>query len=153
MLMKTELVRYVLQHGPVGRRRLMKLLFLIDWELCRRFGSAVFRWRMYKYGPTSREVLHILDDMEEDGSATARAADDDIIYELAPAAPPAELPPEVEEVADQIIEMWMRRSLGELAEYANRLLLESIRDTCTSYLLCRLLSRHGGTSYRVARGG
>jgi hypothetical protein len=97
----------------MARTKLMKLLFLIDRELHRRYGAAVFRWKMYRYGPFSREVLDVLDDMEVYGSVVAKVTDDAIIYELASTAP-AELPQEVKEVADQILEAWARRSLDEL---------------------------------------
>jgi uncharacterized protein YwgA len=71
----------------MARTKLMKLLFLIDRELHRRFGSTVFRWKMYKYGPFSREVLDVLDNMEVYGSVVVKVADYAIIYELASTAP------------------------------------------------------------------
>ncbi len=113
---KADLIRYVLRSGPMVRSKLMKLLFLIDRELYQRFGATVFRWKLYKYGPFSREVLDVLDDMEVYGSVVAKVTDDAIIYELASTAP-AELPQEVREVADQILAVWARRSLDELLTY------------------------------------
>ena len=68
---KADLIRYVLRRGPMARTKLMKLLVLLDRELCQRVGSTVFRWKMYKYGPFSREVLDVLDDMEIDGLVVA----------------------------------------------------------------------------------
>jgi uncharacterized protein YwgA len=123
---KADLIRYVLRRGPMARTKLMKLLFLIDRELYRRFGSTVFRWKMYKYGPFSREVLDVLDDMEIDGFVVARAEEDAIIYELASTAP-AELPQDVKEVADQILETWARRSLDELLTYVYN--LDDVKET------------------------
>ena len=123
---KADLIRYVLQRGPMARTKLMKLLFLIDRELYRRFGSTVFRWKMYKYGPFSREVLDVLDDMEIDGFVVARAEEDAIIYELVSTAP-AELPQGVKEVADQILETWARRSLDELLTYVYN--LDDVKET------------------------
>ncbi|MFZ8839769.1 MAG: hypothetical protein ACO2PM_12855, partial [Pyrobaculum sp.] len=64
---RADLIRHVLQRGPWARAELMKLLFFIDRELYRRFGATVFRWKMYKYGPFSREALDVLDDMEACG--------------------------------------------------------------------------------------
>ena len=101
---------------PAARTKLMKLLFLIDRELYQRFGAAAFRWKMYKYGPFSREVLDTLDDMEIYGSVVSKAEEDAIIYELASTAP-AELPQEVREVADQILETWAHKSLDDLLTY------------------------------------
>jgi uncharacterized protein YwgA len=123
---KADLIRYVLRRGPMARTKLMKLLFLIDRELYRRFGSTVFRWKLYKYGPFSREVLDVLDDMEIDGFVVARAEEDAIIYELASTAP-AELPQGVKEVADQILETWARRSLDELLTYVYN--LDDVKET------------------------
>jgi len=117
---KADLIRYVLRRGPMVRTKLMKLLFLIDRELYQRFGATVFRWKMYKYGPFSREVLDVLDDMEVYGSVVAKVTDDAIIYELASTAP-VELPQEVKEVADQIIAVWARRSLDDLLTYVYNL--------------------------------
>jgi len=110
---------------PTARTKLTKLLFLIDGELYQRFGAAAFRWKMYKYGPFSREVLDVLDDMEVYGSVVAKVADNAIIYELASTAP-AELPQEVREVADQILEAWARRSLDELLTYVYN--LEEVKE-------------------------
>jgi uncharacterized protein YwgA len=117
---KADLIRYVLQRGPMARTMLMKLLFLIDRELYQRFSSMVFRWKMYKYGPFSREVLDVLDDMEVYGSVVAKVTDDAIIYELASTAP-AELPQGVKEVADQILETWAHKRLDNLLTYVYNL--------------------------------
>ena len=123
---KAELIQYVLRRGPMVRTKLMKLLFLIDRELHRKFGAAVFHWKMYKYGPFSREVLDVLDDMEIDGFVVAKVTDDAIIYELASTAP-TELPQEVKEAADKILETWARRSLDELLTYVYN--LEDVKET------------------------
>ncbi|MFZ8810622.1 MAG: Panacea domain-containing protein [Pyrobaculum sp.] len=117
---KADLIRYVLRRGPMARTKLMKLLFLIDGELYQRFGATVFRWKMYKYGPFSRKVLDVLDDMEVYGSVVAKVTDDAIIYELASTAP-VELPQEVREVADQILAVWAHKSLDDLLTYVYNL--------------------------------
>jgi len=122
---KADLIRYVLRRGPMARTKLMKLLFLIDRELYRRFGATVFRWKMYKYGPFSREVLDVLDDMEIDGFVVAKVTDDAIIYELASTAP-ADLPQEVKEAADQVLETWAGRGLDELLTYVYS--LEEVKE-------------------------
>ena len=122
---KADLIRYVLRRGPMARTKLMKLLFLIDRELYRRFGATVFHWKMYKYGPFSREVLDTLDDMEIYGSVVSRAEEDAIIYELASTAP-ADLPQEVKEAADQVLETWAHRSLDELLTYVYS--LEEVKE-------------------------
>jgi len=123
---KADLIRYVLRRGPMARTKLMKLLFLIDRELYQRFGATVFRWKMYKYGPFSREVLDVLDDMDVYGSVVAKVTDDAIIYELASTAP-VELPQEVKEVADKILETWAYKSLDYLLTYVYN--LEEVKKT------------------------
>ncbi len=123
---KADLIRHVLRRGPMARTKLMKLLFLIDRELHRRFGSTVFRWKLYKYGPFSREVLDVLDDMEIDGFLAAKVTDDAIIYELASTAP-VELPQEVKEAADQILKTWAHRSFDDLLMYVYN--LEEVKET------------------------
>ena len=122
---KADLIRYVLRRGPMARTKLMKLLFLIDRELHRKFGATLFHWKMYKYGPFSREVLDVLDDMEVDGFVVAKVTDDAIIYELASTAP-AELLPEVKKVADHTLETWTRRSLDDLLTYVYN--LEEVKE-------------------------
>jgi hypothetical protein len=104
----------------MARTKLMKLLFLIDGELYQRFGATVFRWKMYKYGPFSREVMDVLDDMEVYSSVAAKVTDDAIIYELATTAP-AELPQEVKEVADKILAVWAHKSLDDILTYVYNL--------------------------------
>ena len=86
----------------------------------------MFRWKMYRYGPFSREVLDVLDDMEAYGSVVAKVTDDAIIYELASTAP-VELPQEVKETADKILKTRARRSFEELLTYVYN--LEEVKET------------------------
>jgi len=85
----------------------------------------VFRWKMYKYGPFSREVLDVLDDMEVYGSVVAKVTDDAIIYELTSTAP-AELPQVAKEVADRILAVWAHKSLDDLLTYVYN--LEEVKE-------------------------
>jgi hypothetical protein len=123
---KADLIRYVLRRGPQAPTKHKKLLLLNQRELQRKFGATAFRWKMYKYGPFSREVLDVLDDMEVYGSVVAKVTDDAIIYELASTAP-VELPQEVKEVADQILETWAHKSLDDLLKYVYN--LEEVKET------------------------
>ena len=122
---KVGLIIYVLRRGSMARTKLMKLLFLIDRELHRRHGATVFRWKMYKYGPFSREVLDTLDDMEIYGSVLSRVEGDAVVYELTSTAP-AKLPQEVKEAADQVLETWAHRSLDDLLSYVYS--LEEVKE-------------------------
>jgi hypothetical protein len=122
---KVDLIIYVLRRGSMARTKLMKLLFLIDRELHRRHGATVFRWKMYKYGPFSREVLDTLDDMEIYGSVLSRVEGDAVVYELT-STTPAKLPQEVKEVADQVLETWAHRSLDDLLSYVYS--LEEVKE-------------------------
>jgi uncharacterized protein YwgA len=131
---QAELVRHVLQRGPMTHPKLAKLLFLIDRELYKRFGATAFRWRMSKYGPLSCEVLDAVEELETDGLVVSRFANGAVIYELTSTAP-AELPQEVKEVADKVLETWAHRSLDDLTEYINE--LEEVKKTSPGRrLLC-----------------
>ncbi len=121
---QTELVRYVLQRGPMPHAKLVKLLFLIDRELCQRLGSMAFRWRTYKYDPLSCEVLDVVEELERDGFVVGKFVNGAIIYELTSAAP-SKLPQEVKEVADQVLETWAYRSLDDILTYVQN--LEEVR--------------------------
>jgi len=123
---QAELVRYVLQRGPMPHAKLVKLLFLIDRELCQRFGSMAFRWRTYKYDPLSCEVLDVVEELERDGFVVGKFVDGAVIYELT-SATPAELPQEVREVTDQVLETWTHRSLDDILTYVQS--LEEVRKT------------------------
>jgi hypothetical protein len=117
---QAELVRYVLQRGPIAHTKLVKLLFLIDRELYRRYGATLFSWRASKYGPLSCEVMDVIEDSEIDGSVVDRWIDGTVVYELVSTAP-FKLPQEVREVADQVLETWIHRSLDDIAEHINSL--------------------------------
>jgi hypothetical protein len=108
----------------MGRRRLVKLLYLIDRELCGRFCCAMFSWKLYRYGPTSREVLNALDDLLDRDVVDVVATSDDVVYRLV-SATAAGLPRGVRKAADKVLETWARRSFEELAEYVNS--LEEVR--------------------------
>jgi len=116
---QVDLIIHVLRRaGSTPRRKLMKLLFLIDRELYNRFGATAFSWKAYKYGPFSRDLLDVLDAMELHRSVEGRAEGGDIVYELTTTAP-ADLPQEVKEVADRVLDVWAGKGLDELAEYVN----------------------------------
>lgn len=119
------LILYVLQRtGPMGRRRLVKLLFLIDRELCNRYGASAFRWVLYKYGPLSWDVYNTLDDLEELGLVEKEVAEDDIVYRAAAGGEPRR---EVEEAADAVIEKWGGRRFDELVSHVNGLVEKAWR--------------------------
>jgi uncharacterized protein YwgA len=126
------LVRYVLLRGATIHIKLVKLLFLIDRELYRRFGATAFRWRMSKYGPLSCEVLDVVEELERDGLVVSRWNNGAVIYEPA-SATPAELPQEVREAADEVLGTWAHRSLDDIAEYVNN--LEEVKKALPGKLL------------------
>jgi uncharacterized protein YwgA len=66
------IARYCRVSGKgITRTRLMKLLFLVDYMHWKRCGGKLtnLEWRMYLFGPFSREVLDILDELEDGGKA------------------------------------------------------------------------------------
>jgi len=60
----------------ITRTRLMKLLFLVDYMHWKRCGRKLtnLEWRTYLFGPFSREVLDILDELEADEKVRKRLA-------------------------------------------------------------------------------
>jgi uncharacterized protein YwgA len=123
---QAELVRYVLKRGPIAHIKLVKLLFIIDRELYRRFSVAAFHWKMYNGGPLSCEVLDVVEDLERGGFVISKWADGAVVYELTSTVP-SKLPQGVREVVDQILETWIHRGLDDVAEYIKS--LDEVRGT------------------------
>ena len=108
----------------VERTRLMKLLFLIDRVLRNRAGIALFRWIMWKYGPFSKDVLDILDDLEVDNVVKVRRGVGYVIYIH---ETPIELhDPELENLINEIVDRYGNVRLEELLDYVYK--LPEVRD-------------------------
>ena len=88
----------------IGRVRLMKLLFLLDYSYLKEKGKKATKvdWIKWHYGPFSREVLDVLDELSIKGYVSIADSDEGIFYE------PSEdveysIPYEIKILADEII--------------------------------------------------
>jgi len=107
-----DVVLYLVSLFPrgAGRLRIMKLLFLVDAEAKKRYGYTVTgaEWR---YGPFSREVLDVLDELAREGALIADA-DPDVRY-IALDEPP-KIPREIREIIDEVVKDYGFTSMREL---------------------------------------
>ncbi|WP_338251856.1 Panacea domain-containing protein [Pyrodictium abyssi] len=106
---------YIVSRFPrgIGRTRLMKLLFLVDAVAAERLGRVVsgVEWRRWRYGPFSKEVLNVLDELVEE-ALLALDPGPEVRY-VALAEPP-ELPGDVKEVVDYVVDRYGFMPLTEL---------------------------------------
>ncbi len=121
-----DLIRYVLRLRPMCRPTLMHLIYLIDRELCLKYGETMFKWEMTYGGPSSSDVMSIVNNMVKFRSVFPNAELGFIIYELKSIAP-IELPDELRAVADKVLDMWGRKKLDELMSYVQS--LDEVRNT------------------------
>jgi len=101
-------------HG-IGRVRLMKTLFLIDYVYKDRYGRKLtsLNWRMWLFGPFTREVLDILDELELKGKVSAEIDDVGIFYSTYEGV---KLDDDVRRVIDEVIEEYSTKPLEELLQ-------------------------------------
>lgn len=109
---------------PASRTEIMRLLFLVDLELARKGLRPLFRWVRWHYGPFSRDVLDVLDELEDEGLVSVDKEVDwwslelkKAIYTSPPEAPRPYLNPAVEEVVEREASEWRDKSLDELLRY------------------------------------
>lgn len=118
-----ELVLYVVSRHVsrtgfgIGRIRLMKLLFLVDYLYSKRFGRKLTstEWRMWLFGPFSREVLDALDELELSGELAVERTERGGVFYYAVAKPPR-LGESIEKLVDEVIRTYGTKPLEELLE-------------------------------------
>jgi len=115
-----DLIRYVLKLRPLCRPTLMHLLYLIDREVCLKYGDYMFNWEMTHAGPSSGDVLDIINNMVKYRTVFPNYELGFIIYEHKSIAP-ITLPDELRAVADRVLDAWGRKKLDELASYVQSL--------------------------------
>jgi hypothetical protein len=115
-----DLVRYVLKLRPLCRPMLMHLLYLIDREVCLKYGNYMFNWEMTHAGPSSGDVLYIINNMVKYGAVFPNYELGYIIYEHKSIAP-ITLPDELRATADRVLDAWGRKKLDELVSYVQSL--------------------------------
>ncbi len=119
-LYDVDLIRYVLRLRPMCRPTLMHLLYLIDRELCLKYGETIFKWEMTYGGPSSGDVVSTINNMVKYRSLSPNAELGFVIYELKSTAP-IELPDELRAIADKVLDAWGRKTLDELIDYMQSL--------------------------------
>lgn len=113
--MLSDILVYLVSRFPrgAGRTRLMKLLFLVDAVASRELGRPVtgVDWRRWLYGPFSREVLDVLDELVLEGRLVADPGPE--VRYMALDEPP-ELPVEVRRIVDRVVDEYGFLPLKEL---------------------------------------
>lgn len=111
---------------PASRTEIVKMLFLADLELVRGGRQPLFRWIRWYYGPFSREVLDVLDALEELGLVSVDRVIDiwtlktrKIEYRAVEASDNAlgVLDDSVRLAVERVAERWRSRGLEELIRY------------------------------------
>ena len=111
------------QEGTLNKTALVKLVYLIDVECCRRLGrpATSLEWRFHHYGPYSAEMerdvndnafIHVFGDRNS-GYGFAPSSDWRDIH----AAFNRSFDPAVRRVADSVAKQWGREPLETLLEY------------------------------------
>lgn len=129
MDVRARTVYYLLRllGGRVSRTMLVKLLFLVDLAAARKGARPLFRWVRWHYGPFSREVLDVVEELADAGLVEERLDIDPYRLELRRAeyrALPArvEPPPEpLRSAVEEVVGEWGGRSLDEILSYVYRL--------------------------------
>jgi len=124
----SDIVLYLVSRFPrgAGRTRIMKLLFLVDAEARKELGRPVtgVEWRRWLYGPFSREVLEVLDELVIEGRLASDPGPETRYKAL---DEPPELPGEVRRIVDRVV-----------GEYGFLPLRELLRRVYESYGVDRL---------------
>lgn len=110
--------KYVSKTGyGIGRVRLMKILFLVDYLHSKRFGCKLtnIEWRLWLFGPFSREVFDALDELELSGELVLERTERGGLFYYT-MMKPAKLGEEVERFVDEIINQYGLKPLEELLE-------------------------------------
>ncbi|ADM27594.1 conserved hypothetical protein [Ignisphaera aggregans DSM 17230] len=113
--MLRDVVLYLVSLFPrgAGRTRIMKLLFLVDAEARKRLGYTVtgVNWRRWFYGPFSRDVLEVLDELVWEGRLAVDSGPE--VRYIALDEPP-KLPHEIKEIVDEVVNNYGFTPLREL---------------------------------------
>ncbi len=105
---------------PVLKTELVKLLYLVDRELARRGHGPLFEWRLWLYGPFSREAVDLLDLLEGWGHVEVRRETDEHLRVKSwyrATVRPAPLPWHLEETVSSVVDQWRNKRLDELLDY------------------------------------
>jgi uncharacterized protein YwgA len=121
------ITRYYRATGKgIGRTKLMKLVFLVDYLHWKRFGKRLLdvNWVKYLYGPFSKAVLDILDELERDCIIGVVELDKGITLYTA-LYNNVKLSEDVKKIAGEVIETFCKLGLEELLQHVYS--LEEVR--------------------------
>ena len=108
---------------PLHKTKLVKLVYLVDRELTRRGRRPLCRWRLWLYGPFSKELLDVLDWLEARGDVEKRVEVRDLVvtvtYRAVRGADP--LSPTLEDVVRSVVAEWADAPLDKLLEHVYNL--------------------------------
>jgi len=96
---------------------LMKLLFLVDAYAVEELGGPVtgVEWRRWYFGPFSKEVLEVLEELEYEGVVVEESGEGYTVYLLNPALDiKPSLPEHIRRIVDRVLEEWGRMPLERL---------------------------------------
>jgi len=110
----------------IGRAKLMKLVFLVDYLYWKRFGKRLLnvKWVKYLYGAFSKDVLDAIDELEREGIVGVVEVDKGITLYMARYSN-IELGEDVKKIVEEVVEKFGKLSLEELLEYVYN--LEEVR--------------------------
>ncbi|MEZ0318928.1 MAG: hypothetical protein ABWK05_02905 [Pyrobaculum sp.] len=120
MILRNVVLRLLEQAGgPVPKTKLVKLLYLVDRELVTRGRRPLFRWRLWLYGPFSREVLDILDWLEarRDVEKNVKVEGLKVTVWYKAVGKPGQLPPHVEEAVSAVAAKWATAPLDSILQH------------------------------------
>lgn len=100
----------------IGRTKLMKLVFLIDYHAIKELGSKITKitWFKWLYGPFSRAVLDTLDVLEDEGIVEIEEIPD--IGRFYKYSKRIVLPEKYKQIVDRVLNMYMETPLDRLLD-------------------------------------
>jgi len=117
------ITRYYRATGKgIGRARLMKLAFLVDYLYWKCFGRRLLdvKWVKHLFGPFSKDVLDALDELEREGIVGVVEIDKGITLYTA-LHNNVKLSEEAKKIVDEVVERFGKLGIEELLNYVYNL--------------------------------
>ena len=110
----------VAQLGEVDVKRLMYLAYLVDSELYYLCGFTLFEWRFVYSGLRSFDVYDVVDELVDLGYLDKVVRENDIVYRFRREEVRFELPSQLKDVVDKVLEK--TRGIDELEQLEEHVL-------------------------------
>ena len=117
------ITRYCMVTGKgIGRARLMKLAFLVDYLYWKRYGRRLLdvKWVKHLFGPFSKDVLDALDELEHEGIVGVVEIDKGIALYIARYSN-IKLSEKAKKIVDEVVERFGKLGIEELLNYVYNL--------------------------------